>query len=422
MPLVRKVFEMRIAYLTQSYPPMISGAAISAQQTAEAMAQRGHQVLVVAASDREFAYHTYKDNITVLRLRSFNNPLRVGQRLIANPRFKVIKALKQFKPDVIHTHELIQMGSLALNYAKRRHIPVTVTAHQLPKFVASYLPKPLKSITEKTLWKYARISLKRYSSVITPTKTVARIIEEQTGLKPNVISYGLDTQTFHPPHSSDDGTVSRHKLNLPLNVPLLLHVGRLDSDKSVDNVIRAAAPAVRASEAHLLIVGDGCQKSRLIQLCRELGIEKKVHFTGFITPSSSPEVYRMANVFVTASEIETQGIVLLEAAASGLPIVAVNATCIPEVVQDQFNGFLVAPGDNRAFSKALLTLINDPKGSCEMGLNGRILIIEKDIQNTWVLHENLYGEMCNQNNTKNAAKTHGKFPQWDFVKELIGLK
>jgi glycosyltransferase involved in cell wall biosynthesis len=310
------------------------------------------------------------------------------------------------------------MGALALNYAKRTRIPVTLTTHQLPWFVASYLPRLLRSIAETTLWAFARISLKKYTSVITPTQTIATIIEEQTGLKPTVISYGLDMQTFHPPLASDLGTASRQKLNLPPNIPLLLHVGRLDSDKSVDNVIRAAAPAVRESEAHLVVVGDGSQKNRLIRLCRELGIEKKVHFTGFISPSDLPEIYRMADVFVTASEIETQGIVLLEAAASGLPIVAVDATCISEVVHDQFNGFLVKPGNINAFSEALICLINSPNRSCKMGLNGRMLVGEHSIQNTWTLHEKLYHKVIK----RPVTKTYEWFPQWEFVKEFIGLK
>ncbi|HSG45580.1 MAG TPA: glycosyltransferase, partial [Anaerolineales bacterium] len=241
---------MRIAYLTQSYPPMISGAAISAGQTAEAMANHGHKVMVIAASDKEYAYYTYKDNLTIIRLRSFTNPLRVGQRFILNPRRRVMNALKQFKPDVIHAHEPLQMGALALNYAKYTRIPVTLTTHQLPWFVASYLPKKLKPIIEKTFWTYARISLKRYTDLISPTQTIATIIEEMTGLRPNVISYGLDLRIFHPPLHPDHGTASRKKLDLPSKVPLLLHVGRLDADKSVDNVIRAAAPAIRESEAH----------------------------------------------------------------------------------------------------------------------------------------------------------------------------
>lgn len=413
---------MRIAYLTQSYPPMISGAAISAQQTAEAMAKRGHKVMVIAASDREYAYHTYKDNLTILRLRSVNNPLRVRQRFIPNPRRRVMKALKQFKPDVIHAHEPLQMGALALRYARDAHNPVTLTTHQLPWFVASYLPKRLKTIIENTFWMYARILLKRYTSLISPTTTIATIIEEQIGITPNVISYGLDLQEFHPALHPNHATDSRKKLNLPSNIPILLHVGRLDADKSVDNVIRAAGPAIRESEAHLLIVGDGKQKQKIIRLCREMEIQKRVHFTGYIHPSNLPEIYRLADIFVTASEIETQGIVLLEAAASGLPIVAVNATSISEIVHDQVNGYLVSSGDMRAFSDALVTLINDPKGACEMGLNGRILASEHDIQHTWMLHENLYREMAQQSSDQHTTKATERNLQSDFLKTLMGLK
>jgi glycosyltransferase involved in cell wall biosynthesis len=401
---------------------MISGASISAQQTVEAMAQRGHKVLVIAASDREIAYHTYKENITILRLRSFNNPLRVGQRFVLLPHHRVMKALKQFKPELIHTHEPLLMGKLALKHANRARIPVTLTAHQLPWFAASYFPVQLKPIIEKTIWTYVRISLKRYTTLIAPTQSIGSIIEEETGLKPKVISYGLDLRTFHPPLSPDEETVSRNRLNLPLNIPLLLHVGRLDADKSVENVIRGAAPAIHESEAHLLIVGDGCQKSRLIRLYRELGIERQVHFTGFIDPAHLPEIYRMANIFVTASEIETQGIVLLEAAASGLPIVAVDATCISEIVHDQINDFLVQPGDIRGFGDAITTLIHDPNRSFTMGSNGRILVNKHDIQNIWVIQENLCREMTGQTIRHNAKETSGNFTPWELLKTLIGLK
>jgi 1,2-diacylglycerol 3-alpha-glucosyltransferase len=413
---------MRIAYLTQSYPPMISGAAISAQKTAEAMAKRGHQVLVIAASDREYPYHTYTDNLNVVRLRSFNNPLRVGQRLMLSPRHKVLKLLQKFQPDVIHPHEPLQMGWIALEYAKRAHIPVTLTTHQLPWFVASYLPRSLKPFVETTLWTYARMSLKKYTTLITPTQTTARIVEEKTGLTPNVISYGLDLQTFRPPLYSDHVSATREKLNLPSNIPIILHVGRLDTDKSVDNVIRAVRPAILKSDAHVLVVGDGCQKNHLVCLCRELDIEKRVHFTGFIPPSELPEIYRMANIFVTASEIETQGIVLLEAAASGLPIVAVNATCIPEIVHNLVNGYLIEPGDIHTFSDALTTLLNDPERACAIGEKGRMLTESHDIQNTWVLHESLYQEMIRQNRRQRVRKFQVRLAQWKVVKSLIGLK
>lgn len=413
---------MRIATLTQSYPPMISGAAISAQQTAESMARRGHHVLVIAASERKYPYHIYNDNLTVLRLRSFANPIRVGQRLLAFPRHATMNALRHFQPDIIHVHEPLQMGMLALAYAKRARIPVVFTAHQLPWFAASYLPKSLRPLAEKILWMYARWSLGRYSSIVTPTKTVANIVRQMTGLKPKVISNGLDLQTFHPPLSSDNVSATPARLHLPINAPVILHIGRLDPDKSVDRVIRAAAQPIHETEAHLVIVGDGCQKESLVRLCTELGIETRVHFTGFVTAEDSlPVIYRRANIFITASEIETQGIVLLEAAASGLPIVAVNATCIPEIVHDRVNGFLIKSSDTNGFSNAIILLINNPKMAKAMGQEGRNIAEAHDVQITSTLHEKLYDETIKRTYRRSMAKRKS-FNPWKIMRAWMKFK
>jgi glycosyltransferase involved in cell wall biosynthesis len=318
------------------------------------------------------------------------------------------------------------MGNIALAYARRNRIPVVFTAHQLPWFMASYFPRSFRPWIEKILWMYARWVLGRYSSVITPTQTVADIIGRRTGLKPKVISNGLDLQTFHPPLFGDDRFASRQKWNLPPRVPLLLHAGRLDSDKSVDQVIRAAAPALRESEAHLVIVGDGCQKRSLIQLCREMGIEQRVHFLGFVSVEDGlPEIYRMADIFITTSEIETQGLVLLEAAASGLPIVAVRATCIPEIVHDGVNGFLARPGDTDTFSDAIITLLNDTQRAHEMGMKGRVLAGEHDFYDTCTVHEKLYREVIwrmNRRPTEMRKLFMQLFTQWKLVKSLMGIK
>ena len=155
---------MRIAYLTQSYPPMISGAAILVERLAKSMAARGHQVLVIAASDKLAAYNSYQENLTIVRLRSVHNPLRVGQRFLFYPRFKILRALKRFCPDIIHTHEPLLMGQLGLEYARHSSIPILLTVHQLPWFAATYLPNitSIRSITESMLWSYARLILQQY--------------------------------------------------------------------------------------------------------------------------------------------------------------------------------------------------------------------------------------------------------------------
>ncbi len=186
-----------------------------------------------------------------------------------------------------------------------------------------------------------------------------------------------------------------------MNVPLILHAGRLDTDKSVENVLLAAGAAIRESDAYLLVVGDGNQKRSLIQLCKSIGIESRVRFTGFISDKAElAKIYRTSSLFVTASEIETQGIAILEAAACGLPIVAVKATCIPEIVQHEVNGFITSPGDIASMSKAILKIVGDPAKACEMKIKSRIIAEKFKSEITFSRHEKLYRQMSRQKNSQ----------------------
>ena len=412
---------MRIAYLAQSYPPMVSGAAIVAEKLAREMAQRGHQVLVITASDKDHAYITMQANLTVLSLRSTYNPLRVGQRFVLFPRRAVLQALEEFQPDLIHTHDPLQMGWLGLAYARRACIPITLTVHQLPGFVSAYVHKSVRPIVEKSLWSYASWLLRHFTTIITPTRSISTFIRQMTGLDVNVISCGLDLQTFHPPLSADEDLATRQKWNLPSRLPLILHVGRLDTDKKADRVIRAAAQTLHETNAHLVVVGDGRQKSHLIQLCRDLGIEERVHFTSYVSMQQGlPELYRVATVFVTTSEIETQGIVLLEAAASGLPLVAVNSTCIPEIVYDGSNGYLTNSGDTHAMSRSLTNILNDPQLAACMGKASRELAEHHPNQETFNEHERIYQKMIREKGIPDfALNTRADFHWKQITKRSI---
>ena len=388
---------MRIAFLTQSYPPMVSGAAIIAKQLAQAMAERGHHVLVIAASDRGAPYLTQAGNLSELRLRSTVNPLRVGQRFLLPARREVQRALHEFQPDLIHTHDPFQLGLTGVTHARIHNIPVILSIHQLPWFVASYVPdvNGLRESVETFFWNYARWLLKKFTATLVPTQTIADIVATRTGIRPRAISCGLNLSAFTPsPLNPDRERILRHKLGLPANVPVILHVGRLDTDKRVDRVLRAAARTMSATEAHLLLVGDGREKRALVRLARSLGVANRVHFPGFITVEQGlPDIYRLANIFVTASEIETQGIVLLEAAASGLPIAAVRATCIPEIVHHGENGFLSAPGDLDGLARSMSVLIEDAELARRMGDAGHARAQIHDRRNTIKLYEELYREM-----------------------------
>ena len=388
---------MRIAYLTQSYPPMVSGASLAVQTLADGMVEQGHQVLVLTSSDRDEPYTVQKESLTVYHHRSYLNPFRVGQRYTRDAHRKNTKLLHDFGPDIVHTHDPFQFAYSGLKYAREKNVPVTITTHQLPWFIKAYLPEcpGVGDFIEEAFWGYSNWLLRKFDCVVSPTHTIAKVIQQETGVCPDVINYGIELDCFHNGMKDELAERTfRKSFDIPVNVPILLHVGRLDVDKSVEIVVRAAARSMAWNDAHLLVVGDGTEKARLMRLCKELGISKRSHFPGYITSRRNlADVYRMADIFITASEIETQGIVLLEAAACGLPIVAVNATCVPEIVKDGLNGFLVAPGDVDRMADRLSRLLSDRNKARVMGQSGCSISKNFDKQKMIDEHANLYAKV-----------------------------
>jgi len=132
-----------------------------------------------------------------------------------------------------------------------------------------------------------------------------------------------------------------------------------------------------------------------------------------------PDIYRIANLFVTASELETQGIVLLEAAASGLPIVATRATCIPEIVHEGLNGYLAEPGDICALGQAITYFLEDPDRARRMGKAGRALVGEHNIQITIDRYEKLYADLIVQNEVQHKVIKIRSY--WKRAREWMNL-
>jgi glycosyltransferase involved in cell wall biosynthesis len=383
---------------------MISGAALVVENLAKGMAATGHEVLVIAASDTSRTYVVEEDHLTVLRLKSVHNPQRVGQRFTPYSRRSVTNALQEFKPEAIHSHEPLPISLPAIRYAGEMNVPTVITIHQLPTTATRHLPGFLRVGMERLLWKYGRWYSKKFTALITPTETTSRQVRKILGRPVNTISNGIDLQTFHPPLHAGEEAITRQKWNLPLDVPIVLHVGRLDPDKNAERVIQAAAQVLDGINAHLLIVGDGVRKPSMMKLCESLGIEDRVHFTGFVsTEQGLPEIYRIARLFITASEIETQGLVLLEAAASGLPIVAVRATCIPEIVHHGVNGFLAEPGIVNGLAEGISNLLKDANKAEQMGKASLTLARQHDNRFTIQAHERLYYQL--------VEHTHAVYPK-----------
>lgn len=385
---------MKIAYICRSYPPMISGAALVAQRLAEGMVERGHTVLVIAASDRQRVYVDGTNGLRLARLRSFSNPMRVGQRFVLWPRKKVAAQFGVFCPDVLHLQDSLNLGLCGLHIAHDLGIPVVLTVHQLPWFVSACVPalSSLRQGIERTLWNYASWLLGQCEAVITPSHTIADIVSTRCNRRPQVISNGVDIGHFSPcsaGHAENEALCQTYGLDP--SMPIILHVGRLDADKRVDLVVRAAAQAMRLVSAQLLVVGDGKRRMEVTRLSEELDIQDRCCFPGFVSQTGDlPRLYRLASVFVTASEIEIQSSVVLEAAATGLPIIAVRASSMPEFVQDSVAGYLVPPRDIDAMANRLVLLLQNPIQANAMGTAGRAMMEKHLLGHSIRAHEQLY--------------------------------
>jgi len=385
---------MKIAYVCQSYFPMVSGAALVIQRLAEGIAARGHSVMVLTSSDQRRAYTEDNNGIKIIRMVSFRNPLRVDQNFVIWSYDEVFQILEQFQPDVLHTHDPLNLGASAVKAAKKLSIRTVFTIHQLPWFITTSLPivPSAKHFLEKGIWLYAKWFLDQCDALITPSQMIADIVNAETGLLPKAISNGVDLDLFTP-HSDNPNEASelREKYKLHPGHPVILYVGRIDPDKRVDLVVHAVAKVMRAVEAQLFVVGDGIQREELIRLSQSLGINQNCCFPGFVSKNGDlPGIYRLASVFVTASEIEIQSSVVLEAAASGLPVVTVKASSMQEFVNAGESGYLTPPGDINALAERLITLVKDQDKARRMGQAARKVAELHSNQRFVQEHEQLY--------------------------------
>jgi glycosyltransferase involved in cell wall biosynthesis len=374
---------------------MISGAAIVVQQLAQGLAADGHEVLVLAASDRAKAYLQEVGQFRVLRLPAIHNPLRVNQRFLLAPLRTMRRVLAEFQPEMIHMHDPLSLGLCGLKIAREMQAPTILTLHQLPWFPAMYLPPwpGLREGVTDALWWYGSWLIRQCTAVTVPSITIAHIVEEHTGVNPTHIYNGLDLHNFNPQTAvPDEAEKLRQKYGLAPHSPVVLHVGRLDKDKRVDVVLRAFAQA--PGDAQMLVVGDGRCRQELIQLSQQLGIELRCVFPGFVcTEGDLPGLYRLSTVFVTASEIETFGLVVHEAMASARPIVTVAAACMPEMVEHGIQGYLAPPGDCAGLAAHITWLLQHPEEAARMGQAGRDRAAKYGLEQIVYEYEQLYGEV-----------------------------
>lgn len=373
---------MRVAITTDSFRDGLGGVATAVAALARALRAAGHTVRIFTAADPSHATL----GLDVAGFPALRYERLPGGRVVVAP-VGLARGLAAFQPDVIHNHSMAAMGTQGLAAARWLDVPILGTCHVYLAGFLGYAPLPLNRIpgTDHTAWRYTATFFNRFPLVTTPSQVMARELTAH-GLRVPVVavSNGVDTRLFRPgPRVSGKDGVT------------VLHVGRLSYEKNIDLLLRAfALVAERHPAARLTIVGDGPDREALAHLAGELGLGERVHFTGFVPHEQLPALYQAADLFATASTIETQGLVVLEAAACGLPVIGVDALALPEAVHHGINGFLAPAGDEAALAQHLAHLVTDTGLRQRMGTASRRLAEAHSLERVAAQYERLYEQVA----------------------------
>ncbi len=350
---------MKIGMFTDSYRPYTSGVVRSIETTSAKLTELGHEVYIFAPS-----YPNYKKEARVFRFISIPSPT-YPEFTIALPFSLYLRpTIKKIGLDVIHVHSPFSLGLLGARYARRYGLPLVFTYHTMYDQYVHYLPFA-QGISRRVVLSLSRNFCNRCDLVIAPTEIVKEIVGKNIQTRVEVVPTGIEIEEFQQ--------VNRHWLRETYGInketKILLHLGRLGKEKNVSFLLQAYLRVREAaSPTKLVIVGDGPERSQLEQETRQLGLAEDVIFTGPLSRQHVVNSYAGADLFIFASTTETQGIVLGEAKAAGLPCVAVKALGASEMVKDGVDGFLT-PLSLEIFVDRVLQLLQDDKLRTAMSAN-----------------------------------------------------
>jgi glycosyltransferase involved in cell wall biosynthesis len=337
---------MRIAMVTNTYLPHVGGVARSVDRFTRAYRAMGHEVLVVAP--RFGGEPPGEDNVVrVPAVQNFNGS---DFSLVLPIPGYLSKDLQRFQPEVVHTHHPFLLGDTAMRIAARRLVPLVFTHHTLYEHYTHYVP-----VDAGRLGAFVVELCTRYANgcqhVIAPSESVRQLVRERGVERPvSVVPTGVDVAQF----ASGDGAAARERAGIPADAFVVGHVGRLDEEKNLGVLAEAVADVLGdVPDAWFLCVGDGDSAGPMRDTFERAGVAGRVRLTGKLTGQALVDAYHAMDLFGFSSKSETQGMVLVEAMAAGVPVAALDASGVRDVVDNGRNGFLAGEESPRALADAM---------------------------------------------------------------------
>lgn len=336
---------MKILMMTNTYAPIVGGLEKSIQIFSDAFRARGHQVKIVAPEFQNMP----KNEKDIIRVPALEKVIGTDFS-ISLPLPEVIsKLVEEFSPDIVHSHHPFVMGDLALRLCGQKKIPLVFTYHTMFEHYTDHFGMDRQSV-QRFVVELATGYANMADQVIVPSESVQKVLLERKVSTPiAVVPTGIDMKRFAPAPSP-----FRRKHKIPEKAFLAGHTGRLAPEKNLPFLTEAAAEFLKKNKnAYFLVVGSGPSEREMRKIFRAWKVEKRAVFAGVLRGKALAEAYHAMDVFAFASKSETQGIVIAEAMAAGLPVVGLDAPGVREVVRDRVNGRLLAVESRAKFSSAL---------------------------------------------------------------------
>lgn len=369
---------MKIAMFTNNYKPYTGGVPVSIERLSMGLRRQGHEVFIFAPSYGDNVLSDFEDDY-VIRYASYKKRLDGGFVIPKSSDPLIKKELKRINPDIIHTHHPMLIGSRAVELGARYSIPVVYTYHtryedylhyigfyrkieELGEKRGSIAGKAAEKIDilskRKLLTAYMRSFIKKCDLVFSPSLLTERIVDNlKTGVPQVLLATGIEDRFYCDSREKGD---LREKLSGGKSM-IFCTVTRLSKEKNIEFILKSLQVFKKkfSDDFKYVLIGDGPERGELETMANDLGISDNVYFAGNVDNSEVHKYYNACDIFLFASKSETQGIVLLEAMASSMPVVAVNAGGVEDVVKNGRNGFMTSENEYDFANKLYITAANN---------------------------------------------------------------
>jgi len=359
---------MRILYISDVYFPRVNGVSTSIRSFRRELQAIGHEVVVVAP---EYSQSAPADEAGIVRVPARGVPLDPEDRLMRSRALRELPARLGARAfDLVHIQTPFAAHYAGLRIARDLGVPCVATYHTFfEEYLYHYVPFAPRGLMRALARSFSRRQGNQVDALVVPSRAMLSTLTAYGVRSPMaILPTGLSLDEF----AGGDGASFRRAHGIPPERPVLVHVGRVAFEKNIDFLLRALdCVRLRYPDVLLLIVGEGPAQSRLKDIVHRLRLEANVQFIGYLDRTTALlDCYRAGDVFVFSSRTETQGLVLLEAMALGVPVVAIAEMGAIDVLEAG-RGAVMAPPEEHAFADAVCKLLDSPSLRRQLAAEGR---------------------------------------------------